>query len=429
MADKTGLRMLRLRAYCYPEQTAGTHMDDALRDALAQNGITYILYTPTPTRNVSEEVRREYKKKDKRLEITHDGHVIIHRFSMFREGTNPIQKTLRFLLCNIREYHLGIRERDIDLVFSSSTPPTQGTLSGFVAKKLSKRYRRKVPFVYLLQDIFPDSLVNAGMTQRGSLIWRIGRRIEDRTYRNADRIIVISESFKRNIMAKGVPEEKIEIISNWVDLDAITPVPRADNPLFDEMGISRERFIVVYAGNIGEAQGAEVILDAARLLRDEDILFVIFGGGARYPALKKAAEDRELGNVIITGLRPVEDVKYVYSLGDAALITCRPGTGDAGMPSKTWSIMACGTPIIASFDRDSDLEDTLTRSGAGRCVEPGSASALADAVLEARKGRRAAASPEKIREYALANVSREACVGRYIGTIKNAVESAADTEE
>ena len=91
--------------------------------------------------------------------------------------------------------------------------------------------------------------------------------------------------------------------------------------------------------------------------------------------------------------------------------------------------MACGTPIIASFDRGSDLEDTLVSSGAGRCVEPGSANALADAVLEAREGRRAAASPERIREYALKNASREACVGRYISTIKNAVKNAAVTEE
>ncbi len=93
---------------------------------------------------------------------------------------------------------------------------------------------RHIPIVYNLQDVFPDSLVGTGLAKKGGLLWKIGRVIENFTYRNADKIIVISEDFKRNIMAKGVPEEKIEVIYNWVDENAIVPVKEEDNDLFDE---------------------------------------------------------------------------------------------------------------------------------------------------------------------------------------------------
>ena len=156
-----------------------------------------------------------------------------------------------------------------------------------VAKKLSKKYKKKVPFVYNLQDIFPDSLVNTGMTQKGSFLWKIGRKLENYTYENAEKIIVISDSFKRNIMAKGVMEEKIEVISNWIDLDTVHPVSRKDNKLISEFGIDPTKFLVIYAGNFGAAQGADVVLKAAEKLKsNEGIQFVIFGGGAYFEEAK-----------------------------------------------------------------------------------------------------------------------------------------------
>lgn len=414
------MRILRLRAYFAPELMASSHLEEDMAAACKKYNITSINYTPTPTRGISDDVRREYRNR--KYEEMYDGHVIVHRFSMFREGKNPVQRAFRYICCNIKEYFLSIREKDIDIVHSGSTPPTQGALSAMVAKKLSKKYKHKVPLVYNLQDVFPDSLVNAGMTHEGSLLWKIGRKIENYTYKNADRIIVISEGFKRNIMAKGVPEDKITVVSNWIDLDAVQPVEKENNALYDEFGIRRDKYIVVYAGNFGAAQGADVVLKAAEKLKDEaDIQVVIFGGGAYFEDAKVQAAT--LPNVIIHGLLPQERVSEVYSLGDVALITCKPGTGNAGMPSKTWSIMACNTPIIASFDTDSDLADVLTSSGAGKCVQPGNVDALAEAIREAYRnhleGRKIVAD---IRGYAIQNASKDVCVNKYIETMMSAVK-------
>jgi len=409
--------MLKLSPYCYPEVVSSTHMAEDLNKAFKKADIHTTVYAPTPCRGVDDATRKKFSKiKHFQME---EGSIDIYRFSLFREGKNPILRALRYILCNMIQYHKGKKAKTVDVVYSASTPPTQGILCGRVAYKLSKKNKRKIPYVYNLQDIFPDSLVISGMTKRGSLIWKIGRKIEDYTYSHADKIIVISEGFKRNIMAKGVAEDKIVVVSNWVDLDAVKPVERKENRLFDEFSINRNKFVVLYAGNMGEAQGTEVIIEAAKeLLNYDDIQFMIFGGGSRYLDIKDRVKKEKINNVIITELLPLERVSEVYSMGDVALITCKPGMGNAGLPSKTWSIMACNTPIISSFDIDGDLSDVIRDSGAGVCVAPGNSHALAEAILEIYSESKLDKSRNvDIRGYALKTASKDACVQKYVDTI------------
>ena len=358
------MKLLKLSPYYAPEQISSTHLTKDLEEAFMEAGFDIEVHCPTPTRGVSKETRGEYAKK--KHELLKDGKLTVHRFSMFREGRNPIMRAMRYVFVNLAHHHKGVHAKDVDVIYSSSTPPTQGVLCGMVKKKLAKRYKRYVPYVYNLQDIFPDSLVTTGLTKKGSILWKIGRKIENYTYRSADKIIVISESMKQNILEKGVPEDKIVVIPNWIDTEAVRPVAKDENKLYEEFGISREKFTVLYAGNFGAAQGAGVVLQAAEQLKDRvDIQFVIFGGGSGYAAAQKTVEDKGLTNVIINKLLPQERVPEVYSLGDVALITCKKGVGNSGMPSKTWSIMACDTPIIASFDTDSKLAEILKRACRG----------------------------------------------------------------
>ena len=408
------MKVLRLNSYFYPEIMASGHLIDDLCEGFSKNKIELICITPRPTRGISAEEYAEYKNKN--YEELYEGYVKVKRFPMFREGSNPLQRALRYFLCAFQEYRMGIKEKDIDMVFSASTPPIQGMLSALVAKKLSKKYGHKVPLVYNLQDIFPDSLVNAGLAKKDGLLWKIGRYIEDYTYKNSDKIIVISESMKKNIMDKGVPEEKIEVVSNWIDVDAVQPVPREENTLFERFNIPREKFIVLYAGNLGEMQGAEVILEAAEQLKEyKDIQFVVLGGGTYFEKAKKLAETMD--NLYVDKLLPLEYVSQVYSMGDVALITCKAGTGTAGMPSKTWSIMACNTPIIAAFDVDSDLNMVLENSGAGKCVPAGDGIILSQTILELYKNEYGSIQINS-RKYVLEHASKNICTGKYIKVIK-----------
>ena len=216
------MKVLVFYPYYPPEIAASLYLYQDIVEGLAKEGHVVELFVPTPTRGVSEEIKKEYRHK--KLEISFDGRLRIHRFFCIQEGKNPVLRALRYFLTNFVYLWKGIFTK-ADVVFTLSTPPTQGLVLG-ILKKI-----KHLPAVYNLQDIFPDSMVNAGMTKKGSMLWKIGRTIEDFTYRNADKIIVISDGFKKNIMAKGVPEEKIEVIPNWVDTSDVYPVDRKDNIL------------------------------------------------------------------------------------------------------------------------------------------------------------------------------------------------------
>lgn len=402
------MNILFLDAYYEPETIAYTHLEKDLIEGLISEGHKINIICPTPTRGINQEIRDKYKNI--KLEKKYDGAVTVNRFSAPQEGKNPLIRAFRYFWCNFRTYQIAVKSNDIDIVFSNSTPPTQGALGALVAKKLSKKSKKKVPFLYNLQDIFPDSLVNSNLTHEGSILWKIGRKLEDYTYRNADKIILISQGFKRNVMAKGVSENKVDVISNWIDLESVHPVERKDNKLIEEFGLNPKKFFVVYAGNFGAAQGADIVLEAAKQMSEYDeIQFVIFGGGAYFEDAKKEADG--LKNVFIHELMPQDRISEVYSLGNVALVTCKAGTGKAGMPSKIWSIMACNTPIVASFDTDSDLAEVIRDSGAGKCVEPGHILELSNAILEVSKMKNM--EHIELRDYVSKYASKQTCVKKY----------------
>lgn len=410
------MNILFLDAYYEPETIAYTHLEKDLIEGLINDGHRIKIICPTPTRGISQEVRQKYKSI--KYEEKYNGSVVVNRFMAPSEGKNPIIRAFRYFWCNWRTYKMAIKYTDVDIIFSNSTPPTQGVLSALVAKKISKKKGIKVPFIYNLQDIFPDSLVNSNLTCDGSILWKIGRKLEDYTYNHADKIILISQGFKRNVIEKGVTEDKIEIISNWIDLDSVHPIDRNKNSLITEFGIDPNKFIVVYAGNFGAAQGADIVIKAAKELEEyKDIQFVIFGGGPYFEDAKN--ESKGLKNVFIHELMPQNRISEVYSLGDVALITCKKGTGEAGMPSKLWSIMACNTPIIASFDTGSDLADVIKDARAGECVEPENVFALSEAIKEFSNYQ--GVKDVDLRKYVYYHAGRRLCVSSYINILKKCI--------
>lgn len=407
------MKIVIFNAYYTPEIAAGINLEEDIAEGFARISDQTTMYVPTPCRGISDEVRNAYK--DRKEEVLYNGSLRIIRYPLMKEKRNPLLRAARYFLQNIKQYRRGISTQDVDVIFSGSTPPTQGAMCAYLKNRMIKKHKRNVSFVYNLQDVFPDSLVTTGLANKDSLLWKLGRKLEDYTYHNADKIIVISQAMKENLLQKGVPEEKLAVVPNWIDVDAIQPVKKQDNRLYEEFSIDPNRFTVVYAGNFGAAQGASVVLEAAKLL--PEVQFVIFGGGAEFENAKNRAQ--ELPNVIIHGLLPQDRVPEVYSLGDVCLITCKKGVGNSGMPSKTWSIMACNTPIIAAFDTDSELAQILQISGAGICVQPEDPQALAEAISAYMHNPVDALDS---RGYVCANASKTICVGKYVETLQSSIQ-------
>ena len=401
------MRVLFLDAYFEPEKIAFTHLENDLLEGLVAAGHEIEIICPTPSRGISKEIAIKYRKAY--VEELYGGHVRVNRFWAPHEGKNSIIRAIRYLWCNFRTYQMG-KKREFDVIFTNSTPPTQGWIACKLAKKTG------ASFVYSLQDIFPDSLINAGLAKKDGWLWKIGRKLENYIYKNADAIIVISESFKNNIIKKDVPECKITVVSNWIDISKIYPIEKKENMLYSELGLDYDKFIVVYAGNFGASQGADIIIDAAEILKDNNsIQFAIFGGGSEFENIKNRCKTNKLQNVIIKDLLPAERISEVYSLGDVSLITGKPGVGKAGMPSKTWSIMACNTFIVASFDLDSDLAEILKDTGTGVCVEPGSSEKLANAIITCKENRTFLNYYGRV--YVKNNASKDMCVQKYLDII------------
>lgn len=406
------MKILFLNAYFYPENTAFCHLEQDIINGLVHAGHEVCVVCPIPSRGISAEDAKKYRNNKHEYFI----HIHVYRYWAPAEGNNPIVRAFRYFWCNFRGNQIARKYTDVDAVFAVSTPPTQGLFAGKAAHQL------RAKLVYSVQDLFPDSLVTSGLVSKHSLTFKLGELISKKTFKRCSSIIALNDTVKKNLISEGVDEKKISVIGNWVDPETVRPVPREVNPLFDDCHIDRNQFIVVYAGNFGASQGAIIILKAAEKLKDEQgIHFVIFGGGAEFEEAERYARNHHLSNISVFPLVPEYRVAEAYSMGDVALITCKKGVSKTAMPSKTWNIMACNTPIIASFDTDSELSEILDESGAGVCIEPENEELLAKTIKKTYKRR--IAQTKKVRktsprEYVIKHASKEESVQKYLDCIE-----------
>ena len=430
------MKVMQLTGYCLPEKAASIYLTENRLEAFAEAGFDTVIWASRPTRGLSDEEYQEYKNK--KLETMYGGKVTVHRFAMYREGKNPLLRALRYSLNWIIQLWKGLREKDVDCIYLASTPPIQGMLGAFIKKF------RGIPFVYNLQDIFPDSLFNNGLANKGGMLWKIGRVIENFTYKHADKIIVISEDFKKNIMAKGVPEDKIAVVYNWVDQNAVVEVKREENKLFDKYGLDREKFYVTYNGNIGLSQNMEMLLAVAEEFQSSkvsevsssndsetseatetlkpaetsNIQFVLVGEGAALESVKQTIAEKKLENVHLLPFQPYEDISHVFSLGDASLVISKPGTGAASVPSKTWSIMSASRPVLANFD-ENELKDILAGNECGIFTKAGDKEAFKKSIIKLYENRELCKKyGTNGRQFVMDNLTREVGTQKYVDVIK-----------
>lgn len=406
------MKVLTFCSYFEPEIAASMYLTTNLFEDAADSGIEVELFAPTPTRGVDKETVKKYKKI--KYEERCGRKLRIHRFAMMQEGKKTLGRALRYILLNLAFVWKGLWTK-ADVMFIDSTPPTQGFMAAFL-KKL-----KRIPIVYNLQDIFPDSLVHTGISTEKSLAYKIGAWMEKVTYRNADKIIVISEDFKANIMAKGVPEEKIVVVYNWVDESQVYAVERKDNVLFDEYGLDRSKFYVAYSGNIGLTQNMELLVNVAqRMSAHTDVGFAVVGDGAYKEELEKQVKEKGLTNVTLIPFQPYEKIASVFSIGDAGLIISKSGVGNNSVPSKTWSYMAAKTPILASFDAESELVKFVNENNCGVCVPADEEAGLMEAILEMKQSKdKRKEWGENGRRFIDENLSRHIGTSKYIDVIKN----------
>lgn len=395
-------------SYYHPEQCAGLFVIDDMTEVASLEGIESLITVPTPTRNVPADAKWQ------RNEVLRDGKVKVHRFHMYGEGKNPVFRAFRYLLCEMVQLHCMLW-KDYNVAFIDSTPPIQGLKLPIV------RLFRKKPFVYNAQDLFPETLSGTGMANQGGLLWKIGMWVSNVTFRNSDKIIAISNDIKKSMVARGVPAEKIEVVYNWVDENAVHPVEKEDNPLYEEFGLDRNKFTIVYAGNLGNAQNIGLVLDGAK--KRPDVQFALFGSGGLENEVRKRISEERLTNVHLNPLQPVERVSHVYSLGDACIVSCKEGLGGSAMPSKSWSIMSCGRPVVASFD-EGELKEILEKNECGVFSHAGNVDEFVEAIKSLKENpERCIEMGKNARHFIENNLTKEVGAKRYVEIIKSVIKN------
>lgn len=281
----------------------------------------------------------------------------------------------------------------------------------------------RIPFIYVVHDIYPDVMQRLGIVNNLPILNFIGR-VEAYFYRRSVCVSVLSPGFENNLLKKGVSRAKIAVIPVCVDVDFIRPLPR-ENPVREAWGLG-EKFVVLYAGNIGLSQGLDTTLKAARLLSGyPEIVFALAGEGATKGLLQQAAREDGLENVKFFSFLPRSEVPFIYASADVSLVSLKRDIVVESVPSKTYTIMASGRPVVATIHPDSEVGRLLAQSQCGLCVPPGDADALAQAILRLYEDPSLRAQMGQCgRDHVVQHYSRQVAAKQYYELIRHSTNGA-----
>ena len=266
-------------------------------------------------------------------------------------------------------YGLFVAKR-ADVIYAYHPPLTVGITACLI------RLFRRIPVVYDIQDMWPDTLRATGMINSSRALNAV-ESVCQWVYRRVDHLVVLSPGFKCLLTQRGVPKSKIEVIYNWADESALMS-PLGQVP---EAFPGADRFRVVFAGNMGKAQALDAVLDAALILqkRGSRASFVMLGGGVEVNRLKARAYELMLGNVVFLPPVPMSEVGTMLAAADVLLVHLRKDPlFEITIPSKTQAYMAVGKPLLMAVN--GDAADLISRAQCGLTAGSENPQALADAV-------------------------------------------------
>jgi colanic acid biosynthesis glycosyl transferase WcaI len=271
----------------------------------------------------------------------------------------------------------------------------------------------RCPVVLNLQDILPEAAVHTGLLTNKRMIG-IFEKLENFAYRTATKISVIADGFIDNLVGKGVPESKITLIPNWVDVNFIRPLPKENN-YFRATHQLDGKFVVLYSGNIGRTQPLTTLIDAAACLRNiPDIAVVIVGEEKALQELELYRQKVDAPSVLLLPFQPREKLPEMLAAADVGLVMQKDNVISFNMPSKIQVLLASGRAILASVPASGTAAKAVQHSGGGVVVPPEDPEALAAAILDLYKNPdKAEMLGQQGRQYAIENYSFKHALEQY----------------
>jgi colanic acid biosynthesis glycosyl transferase WcaI len=293
-----------------------------------------------------------------------------------------------------------------DLVLCMTDPPMIGDVGLAVAKRFG------VPLLVISEDVFPEIATKLRRLENPILVGVL-RQLVRLYLKRADRVVAIGETMRRRLEAKGTPGERLRVIPNWIDTEAITP--REPENEWRAAQKLTGRFVVMHSGNVGHAQDLDVLVRATTFLRDlDDLAVVIVGFGARHAEIQSLAARLETDTVKLLPYQPRDVLPLSLAAGNLHFVGLARGLSGYVVPSRLYGILAAGRPVIVSADPDSETAQVVSEAGCGVVLPPGRPELVARVIRDAHDGRLDLEDMgRRGREYVTAEADRAVAVGRY----------------
>jgi colanic acid biosynthesis glycosyl transferase WcaI len=387
------MHILLLNEYYPPDTSATAKMAAQVAETLAQ-GHRVTVVAGRPSYDPDEFYTYAWLRKETRnsVAIERVGSTAFPRHQMRKRVSNY----LSYLALAVPRA-MAVRP---DVVLAMTDPPVAGIAGAFVAR-MTRR-----PFVYNIRDLYPDMAIGGDILKRNPWTDR-WENLHRRALQRAARVIVLGEDMRERILSKGVSPDRVRVVRDGTSIPLSTPDPQ--DPIVQEMRCGFP-FVVLHAGNLGFYGAWTTLVQAARILGDRNLGLVFVGDGANRPALE--VEARELPNVRFLPFRPADQIPHVMRAGDLHVVTVRRGLEGVVVPSKLYSILAAGRPVLVVASAKSDAARIVRDSGCGLTAEPEDAEGVCAAIRSAcdnpaqlaemgRRAREAAAKYARVKELQL----------------------------
>lgn len=376
----------------------------------AGHEVTVITCAPNfPTGRVYSGYRNRWRQEE-----VVEGIRVVRVWTYITANEGRFRRSLDYLSFMITGTLAGITIRRPEIVVGTS-PQFFTVCAAYLVSRLRRR-----PFVFELRDLWPESIKAVGAI-RGSRILRWLESLELFLYRKAAAVVAVTESFKANLVARGIEPSRIAVITNGVDLSRYSPRPK-DPELVRQLGLEG-KFVTGYVGTHGMAHGLETILDAAdRISRSPDssrFAFLLLGDGARKEELKQEAARRQLGNVVFLDTVAKDEVTRYWSLLDATIIHLRKAPlFRTVIPSKLFECIGMGLPVLHGVEGES--AEIVRQSGVGVCFDPGNAESLVFALKDFESNPRLMAEMRRACTVTAPRYARVHLAARMLGILTQA---------
>ena len=293
-------------------------------------------------------------------------------YSQYMSAPRKVWSFVNFVRLSIRE---AVKQKNVDMVFATSTPLTVG----YIAMRI--KAKKKWPYVFEVRDLWPEFPIQIGAIKNKFAIWYL-RRLERRIYEKSEHVVALSPGMQEGVIAAGTPVSKTSMIPNMSKPDKFFP-HKKNMKVAKQFCVDTAKFNVIHFGSMGTANGLKYIIDAAKVMQDKnvrDVNFIFMGGGATEPKLKKMVEELDLNNVQFLGNHPMDTLAEVVNLCDASITSfLNLPILKTNSPNKLFDSLSAGKPIIVNSA--GWTKDLVEKDDCGFFVDPDNPNDLADKLL------------------------------------------------